>query len=114
MSLPQNIHPFERAVSVAAGLTAISVGYYRGGNTGVLTALGGVALLQRGLSGHCTLKGLISNPGAEISYLRQRVAELRAALPKAPGQPSYDARPQGATVDSVEQKAAPTGYPIIS
>ncbi|MFV9681455.1 DUF2892 domain-containing protein [Pseudomonas sp. NY15367] len=82
MSLTQNVHRVERAVSLATGATAIVAGVCQGGTSGVLKALGGAALLQRGLTGHCVVKGLISDPKAELECLRERVAELRAALPR--------------------------------
>lgn len=82
MPLAQNIQRVERGLSVAAGLTAILGGLYQGGGSGIFKMLGGVALLQRGLSGHCAIKGLMSDPKAEISYLEQRLADLRAASGK--------------------------------
>lgn len=82
MSLTHNVHRLERAISLASGATAIVAGVCQGGSSGVLKALGGAALLQRGISGHCVVKGLISDPRSELQCLRECVADLRAALPK--------------------------------
>ncbi|WP_339490958.1 YgaP family membrane protein [Pseudomonas sp. EL_65y_Pfl2_R95] len=89
----QNVFGLERFVSIAAGLITVARGVHQGGSAGVLRALGGAAILQRGLSGHCVIKGLSSDAYAELHYLRERVAELRlklsefeaqaAALPRA-------------------------------
>ncbi|MFI8482835.1 DUF2892 domain-containing protein [Pseudomonas sp. NPDC078700] len=80
--LYQNVNGLERAVSVAAGLFTVARGVHQGGAAGVLKALGGAAILQRGLSGHCVLKGMSCDPAAELQYLRGRVAEMRLLLTK--------------------------------
>lgn len=81
-SLSHNVYRLERVVSLATGVTAIVAGVSRGGAGGVLKALGGAVLVQRGLTGHCVVKGMVSDPKAEIECLRQCIADMRAALPK--------------------------------
>ncbi|ARS48952.1 MULTISPECIES: YgaP family membrane protein [Pseudomonadaceae] len=82
MSLSHNVQRLERAISLATGATAVVTGLCQGGSRGVLKALGGAALLQRGFTGHCVVKGMISDPKTELEGLRQCVADLRAALPR--------------------------------
>lgn len=113
----QNIERIERVISIAAGVAAIAGGVYRGGPMGIVKALGGAALLQRGISGHCTVKGLITDPETELAYLRERVAELRAQLPKleeevARRRRSVDAKTLEAKVDNAVEETFPASDPI--
>lgn len=96
----QNVFGLERFVSIAAGLITVARGVHQGGGAGVLKALGGAAILQRGLSGHCVVKGLNADATAELHYLRGRVADLRMKLSE------FEA--QAATLPRVQPKALPT------
>lgn len=56
----QNVHGWERAISVAGGLVLMGKGLRRGGLGGLVQlATGGMALL-RGISGHCEAKRILS------------------------------------------------------
>lgn len=112
MSPINNVHGIERALSIAAGLTTIAAGVRRGGTLGVVRALGGVLILQRGLSGHCAVKGLIMDPEAEIDCLRQRIAKLRAALPDVDDYPSQARRRLEEKVDHAVEETFPASDPI--
>jgi|GEM_PF-661297 len=107
----QNVQQIERIISLVAGGAAIASGVYRGGPTGILKALAGAALLQRGSSGHCTVKGLITNPETELAYLRQCVADLRAALLKIDESVMSHKRSQEATADTDVQQTFTPGNP---
>ncbi|BBP83901.1 MULTISPECIES: DUF2892 domain-containing protein [Pseudomonas] len=107
-----NVHGVERALSVAAGVLSIASGVYRGGAPGVIKALGGAALLLRGVSGHCSVKGLVIDPETELEYLRQRVAALRAALPRIEDHPLRSQRELEAKVDNAVEETFPASDPI--
>ncbi|BCD89290.1 hypothetical protein PSm6_56970 [Pseudomonas solani] len=109
---PHNVHGVERAFSVAAGLVSIASGVYRGGAPGVIKALGGAALLLRGVSGHCSMKGLVFDSDTELEYLRQRVAALRAALPRIEDHPLRSQRALEAKVDNAVEETFPASDPI--
>ncbi|WAJ39856.1 DUF2892 domain-containing protein [Pseudomonas sp. GOM7] len=112
-SLTHNVHRLERAVSLATGLTAIVAGVSRGGAGGVLKALGGAVLVQRGLTGHCVVKGMVSDPKAEIECLRQRIADMRAALPKVHEQSAASRAPhQESKLDHAVEETFPASDPI--
>lgn len=113
----QNVPRVERVISIAAGVTAIVSGVYRGGALGMAKALGGAALLQRGFSGHCTVKALITDPETELAYLRERVAELRAQLPKveeavARRRQAVEAKSMEDKVDNAVEETFPASDPI--
>jgi hypothetical protein len=107
-SSTQNVQCIERAISIAAGVAAIASGVYRGGPSGILKALGGAALLQRGTSGHCSIKGLITDPEAELAYLRQRVADLRAALHRIEEKMVSNKQPEESRAESAAEKPFPS------
>lgn len=112
MSLTHNVHRVERAVSLATGASAVVAGVCQGGTSGVLKALGGAALLQRGLTGHCVVKGLISDPRAEIECLRECVAELRAALPRLQKEVAEMKGRQENRLDHAVEETFPASDPI--
>ncbi|RIA35994.1 hypothetical protein DFO61_0450 [Ectopseudomonas oleovorans] len=112
MSLTHNVHRLERAISLATGAGAVVAGVCQGGTSGVLKALGGAALLQRGLTGHCVVKGLISDPKAEIECLRERVAELRAALPRLQKEVAAMKGRQENRLDHAVEETFPASDPI--
>ncbi|AVO55565.1 DUF2892 domain-containing protein [Ectopseudomonas mendocina] len=112
MSLTHNVHRLERAVSLATGASAVVAGVCQGGTSGVLKALGGAALLQRGLTGHCVVKGLISDPKAEIECLRECVAELRAALPRLQKEVAEMKGRQENRLDHAVEETFPASDPI--
>src|SRR3954471_4921366 len=60
-----NVGQTERAVSALAGGTLILLGLRQRGVGGALAALGGVALMQRGMTGHCSLYGQMGVNTAE-------------------------------------------------
>ena len=107
----QNVHRVERVISIATGVSAIVGGVYRGGLPGILAALGGLAVVQRGLSGHCVVKGLVSDAEAELRCLRQRVNELRAALPDT-NQARAGNRAEDARLDHAVEETFPASDPI--
>lgn len=113
-SLSHNVHRLERVVSLATGVTAIVAGVCQGGGSGVLKALGGAVLVQRGLSGHCVVKGMVSDPKTEIECLRQCIADMRAALPKVNGQFQSAAgkTPYEARLDHAVEETFPASDPI--
>lgn len=110
--LIQNVHRVERAISIVAGVSAIVSGVYRGGFSGILAALGGAAAVQRGLSGHCVLKGLIMDAESELRCLRQRANELRAALPETSATSASDKRAEDAKLDHAVEETFPASDPI--
>jgi len=112
MTPVNNVHGIERAISIAAGLAAIALGVQRGGVGGVIKVVGGALVLQRGLSGHCSAKGFLTDPDAEIDYLRQRIASLRAALPKVDDYPSQAQRKLDEKVDHAVEETFPASDPI--
>lgn len=107
-----NVQRIERVISIATGAAAIASGVYQGGTRGLIKALGGFALLQRGTSGHCSLKALISDPQAELVYLRQRVADLRVALDKLEANTGSKKRTQEIKMDSALEETFPASDPI--
>lgn len=111
-SLSHNVHRLERVVSLATGATAIVAGVCQGGGSGVLKALGGAVLVQRGLSGHCVVKGMVSDPKAEIECLRQCIADMRAALPKVQNPPAPGKNHQEAKLDHAVEETFPASDPI--
>lgn len=115
-SLNQNVQRLERVISLATGVTAIVAGVCQGGGSGVLKALGGAVLVQRGLSGHCVVKGMVSDPKAELESLRQCIADMRAALPKVNGQGHSQSpagkTPQEARLDHAVEETFPASDPI--
>lgn len=112
MSLTQNVHRLERAVSLATGATAIVAGVCQGGSSGVFKALGGAALLQRGLTGHCVVKGMISDPKTELESLRACVADLRAALPRLQKEMDRVKGRQENRLDHAVEETFPASDPI--
>ena len=112
MSLSHNVHRLERAVSLATGATAIVTGICQGGSSGVFKAIGGAALLQRGLTGHCVVKGFISDPKAEIECLRACVADLRAALPRLQKEVAVMKGRQENRLDHAVEETFPASDPI--
>lgn len=108
----QNVHRVERTISITTGLAAIVCGIHQGGTPGLFKALGGAALLQRGLSGHCVVKGLITDPETELESLRQRVAELRAALPRIEEHAAARKRAQEERLDHAVEETFPASDPI--
>ncbi len=112
MSMTHNVHRLERAVSLATGATAIVAGVCQGGTSGVLKALGGAALLQRGLTGHCVVKGMIRDPRREIECLRECVADLRAALPRLQKEVAAMKRRQENRLDHAVEETFPASDPI--
>jgi len=107
-----NVQRIERGISIATGAAAIASGVYQGGSAGLIKALGGLALVHRGISGHCSLKAMIIDPHAELVYLRQRVADLRAAVDKLEKNTSSGKRAQEAKVDHALEETFPASDPI--
>lgn len=105
MSLTHNVHRLERAVSLATGATAIVAGVCQGGSSGVLKALGGAALLQRGISGHCVVKGMISDPRTELESLRAALPRLQKEMQRVKGR-------QENRLDHAVEETFPASDPI--
>lgn len=51
----QNVGNYERVASGVSGATLIALGLRRGTLGGILTAIGGAAILYRGVTGHCSV-----------------------------------------------------------
>lgn len=92
----QNVHGYERALSIGLGLAGLACGLHRGGASGIgLAALGGLGLL-RGLSSHCVMKGYLHNPHYEIYYLKGELIRLREAIARLGPQDPVVEPPLGA------------------
>lgn len=101
----KNLNGPEQALSIAAGLACIGLGLSRGGVLGVLKAGFGSQLVWRGLSGHCSMKGLMRDPAGELRYWRdelQRARETLASLADRHGIRLAEPAPEG-----VEEVGAP-------
>lgn len=100
-SLSQNVHGWERAISVAGGLMMLGKGVRRGGFIGLLRiAMGGMAL-ARGLTGHCEAKRLISDARAHAAHADSQ--------PAAPGANSQDLSALQANALAATETASVTG-----
>ncbi|SFA63167.1 YgaP family membrane protein [Metapseudomonas otitidis] len=108
----QNVHGIERALSLGTGLVALCTGIHRGGTAGTLKALTGALLLWRGTTGHCAMKGMVTNLEGELEYLRQRIARLREALPKVDNAQGKARTPTEAKVDNAIEETFPASDPI--
>ncbi len=82
-SKPGDIQGWERALSTALGLGLLGLGLNRRDEFGLGSIGFGVVLLARGLTGHCSVTGMIRSPHDELRYLqdelhkgKQRMAEL--------------------------------------
>ncbi|WP_313054102.1 YgaP-like transmembrane domain [Pseudomonas lopnurensis] len=72
----QNVHGWERAVSLAGGLYFLGKGLRRGGLGGLLQlAVGGMAL-ARGVSGHCEAKRVFNEINEQAGMAEGRSHQL--------------------------------------
>ena len=108
----QNVHGIERALSLGTGLVALCTGIHHGGTAGTLKALTGALLLWRGTTGHCAMKGMVTDLEGELEYLRQRIARLREALPKVDNAQGKARTPTEAKVDNAIEETFPASDPI--
>ncbi|WP_028239590.1 YgaP-like transmembrane domain [Stutzerimonas azotifigens] len=60
-SVPQNVHGFERAASIAGGLVLLGKGLRRGGLGGMLQLAMGGMVLARGVTGRCEAKRVLTD-----------------------------------------------------
>lgn len=69
-TMPQNVHGWERAASIAGGLVLLGKGLRRGGLIGMAQLGAGGMVLLRGLSGRCEAKRRLNEkdnrPGASV------------------------------------------------
>lgn len=78
-----DIGGWERGLSLALGLGLLGLGLNRRDEIGLGSIGFGALLLARGLTGHCSVTGMLKSPHDELHYLRdelhkgkQRIAEL--------------------------------------
>lgn len=75
-----NVSDTERVISAIVGSALISGGLARRSFFGVLVAVGGGALIQRALTGHCAIReGIARKAASEPRYLSGRAANALAA-----------------------------------
>ncbi|WP_120993322.1 DUF2892 domain-containing protein [Stutzerimonas urumqiensis] len=75
-SMPQNVHGWERAASVAGGLMLLGKGLRRGGVGGVMQlALGGMAL-ARGMTGRCEAKRVLTEVNEQAGQAEHKSSHM--------------------------------------
>ncbi|MCQ4295156.1 DUF2892 domain-containing protein [Pseudomonas stutzeri] len=75
-SVPQNVHGWERAASLAGGLVLMGKGLRRGGIFGLAElAMGGMAL-ARGISGRCEGKRMLTEMETKPALPSQRYSHM--------------------------------------
>lgn len=75
-NMPQNVHGWERAASLAGGLLLAGKGLRRGGVLGLLGVLMGGMALVRGVSGRCQLKRALQEHRCPAAQAKARYAHM--------------------------------------
>ncbi|WP_437881405.1 hypothetical protein [Pseudomonas sp. LRF_L74] len=75
-----NLSGWERILSIGAGLALAARGADAGGPGGAVKAGLGGLLVLRGVRGHCTAKGLLLDPEAELRHLSNELQRLSRNL----------------------------------
>lgn len=68
-----DIQGWERGLSLALGLGLLGLGLNRRDEIGLGSIGFGVLLLARGLTGHCSVTGLLKSPHDELRYLQDEL-----------------------------------------
>jgi len=76
----QNVHGWERAGSLAGGVIMMGKGLRRGGFFGLIELAIGGAVLARGITGHCSAKGLIEKSRSDMDKVRSRIERAGTEL----------------------------------
>ncbi|MBD1553966.1 YgaP family membrane protein [Pseudomonas typographi] len=77
---PQNVHGWERAGSLAAGVVLVGKGVARGGLLGLLQVAIGGAALARGYTGYSKTKDIFEKGRQDLDAIRARIEGAGAEL----------------------------------
>ncbi|MBP2231357.1 YgaP-like transmembrane domain [Azospirillum agricola] len=106
-----NVGHTERLVSLVGGGLLAVLGLRRADTAGAALALAGGALVARGLTGYCPVKGMMAGWGHDHrAFPAQDVEEGRNQFSRHPGD-IYDTDPECETVDEASQQSFPASDP---